>query len=182
MIAMAKKPSALPRPFLSLRRLLRRSISGRQWHHYRRATSSSATGIIWAAPAQDKLRDQTVLVDVEGWLLRLPLSTFPYFMIIAVEAGSFLRGLLLLLAYPVPPGPRRPRPASRGHGHGVPLRAEGERGGQGLQGGAAQVLPGGRDRGRLEAFEKAVTVVAVAAALPRAMVEGFLKEYVTLSY
>ena len=88
---MVKKPSALPRSFLSLRRLLRRSISGR---HYRR-TMSSATGIK-AAPAQDKLKDRTVLVDVEGWLLRLPLSTFPYFMIIAVEAGSFLRGLLLL--------------------------------------------------------------------------------------
>ena len=97
---MVKKPSALPRPFLSLRRLLRRSISGRQWHHYRRATSSSATGIIRAAPAQDKLRDQTVLVDVEGWLLRSPLAAFPYFMAVAVEAGSFLRGLLLLLAYP----------------------------------------------------------------------------------
>jgi glycerol-3-phosphate acyltransferase len=38
---------------------------------------------------------------VEGWLLMLPLSTFPYFMLVAVEAGSFLRGLLLLLIYPM---------------------------------------------------------------------------------
>ncbi|KAG2612359.1 hypothetical protein PVAP13_4KG265400 [Panicum virgatum] len=166
---MVKKPSALPRPFLSLRRLLRRSISGRQRHHYRRATSSSATGIIRAAPAQDKLRDQTVLVDVEGWLLRSPLAAFPYFMAVAVEAGSFLRGLLLLLAYPA---------LCLLAFVGLDLRLEAM---------ATVSLFGLREREvarvskavlpKLEAFEKAGTVVAVAAALPRAMVEGFLKEY-----
>lgn len=43
----------------------------------------------------------TLVFDVEAWLLRPPqLPTFPYFMLIAVEAGGFFRGLLLLLAYP----------------------------------------------------------------------------------
>uniref|UniRef100_A0A0E0JB93 Phospholipid/glycerol acyltransferase domain-containing protein n=1 Tax=Oryza nivara TaxID=4536 RepID=A0A0E0JB93_ORYNI len=45
----------------------------------------------------------TMVVDVEGALLRSSSSRslFPYFMLVAVEAGSFLRGLLLLLLYPV---------------------------------------------------------------------------------
>uniref|UniRef100_A0A0E0FDA2 Phospholipid/glycerol acyltransferase domain-containing protein n=1 Tax=Oryza meridionalis TaxID=40149 RepID=A0A0E0FDA2_9ORYZ len=46
----------------------------------------------------------TMVVDVEGALLRSSSSSrslFPYFMLVAVEAGSFLRGLLLLLLYPV---------------------------------------------------------------------------------
>uniref|UniRef100_A0A0D3HVR0 Glycerol-3-phosphate acyltransferase RAM2/GPAT1-8 HAD-like domain-containing protein n=1 Tax=Oryza barthii TaxID=65489 RepID=A0A0D3HVR0_9ORYZ len=44
-----------------------------------------------------------MVVDVEGALLRSSSSRslFPYFMLVAVEAGSFLRGLLLLLLYPV---------------------------------------------------------------------------------
>lgn len=48
----------------------------------------------------------TTVVDVEGALLRSSSSSssrslFPYFMLVAVEAGSFLRGLLLLLLYPL---------------------------------------------------------------------------------
>ncbi|OEL27811.1 putative glycerol-3-phosphate acyltransferase 2 [Dichanthelium oligosanthes] len=46
----------------------------------------------------------TLVFDVEACLLLLRsprLSTFPYFMLVAVEAGGFLRGLLLLLAYPL---------------------------------------------------------------------------------
>ncbi|PUZ66774.1 hypothetical protein GQ55_3G362600 [Panicum hallii var. hallii] len=171
---MVKKPSALPRSFLSLRRLLRRSISGR---HYRRTTS--ATGARAAAPAQDKLKDRTVLVDVEGWLLRSPLSAFPYFMLVAVEAGSFLRGLLLLLVYPV---------LCLLALIGLDLRLEAM---------VTVSLFGLREREvarvskavlpkffledvtmeGLEAFKKAGTVVAVTAAFPRVMVEGFLKEY-----
>ncbi|XP_078445170.1 putative glycerol-3-phosphate acyltransferase 2 [Wolffia australiana] len=41
-----------------------------------------------------------VVCDVEGTLLRSP-SLFPYFMLVAVEAGSFLRGILLLILYPL---------------------------------------------------------------------------------
>lgn len=40
------------------------------------------------------------MVDVEGALLRSS-STFPYFMLVAMESGSLLRGLLLLLLHPL---------------------------------------------------------------------------------
>ena len=49
----------------------------------------------------DMLHGQTLVVDVEAWILRPPVSAFPYFMLVAVEAGGFLRGLLLLLLYPL---------------------------------------------------------------------------------
>ncbi|XP_078445337.1 putative glycerol-3-phosphate acyltransferase 2 [Wolffia australiana] len=45
-------------------------------------------------------RAAAVVCDVEGSLLRSS-SCFPYFMVVAIEAGSFLRGLLLLLLYPL---------------------------------------------------------------------------------
>jgi hypothetical protein len=52
-------------------------------------------------PPLDKLHGKTLVVDVEGWILRPPMSAFPYFMLVAVEAGGFLRGLLLLLLCPL---------------------------------------------------------------------------------
>ncbi|VAH27195.1 unnamed protein product [Triticum turgidum subsp. durum] len=90
---MVKKPYPFHKPFSPLRRLLRRTLSGR---HHRRSTAKGA-----AVPPTEKLQGQTVIVDVEAWLLMSRLSTFPYFMLVAVEAGGFLRGLLLLLTYPL---------------------------------------------------------------------------------
>lgn len=45
----------------------------------------------------------TLVVDVDGALLlqRRRSLLFAYFMLVALEAGSFLRGLVLLLLYPV---------------------------------------------------------------------------------
>ncbi|KAF7069011.1 hypothetical protein CFC21_074698 [Triticum aestivum] len=42
----------------------------------------------------------TIVCEVEGGLL-MSASTFPYFMLVALEAGGLLRGLLLLLLYPL---------------------------------------------------------------------------------
>ncbi|OAY69084.1 putative glycerol-3-phosphate acyltransferase 3 [Ananas comosus] len=48
----------------------------------------------------EKISNQVIVCDVEGWLLRSQ-STFPYFMLVALEGGGFLRGLLLLVLYPL---------------------------------------------------------------------------------
>uniref|UniRef100_A0ACD5UI13 Uncharacterized protein n=1 Tax=Avena sativa TaxID=4498 RepID=A0ACD5UI13_AVESA len=44
---------------------------------------------------------RTLVLDVEAGLLLPSRSLFPYFMLVALEAGGYLRGLVLLLLYPV---------------------------------------------------------------------------------
>ncbi|XP_074562410.1 putative glycerol-3-phosphate acyltransferase 3 [Curcuma longa] len=68
-------------PLLSLHR------SSKDHHHHLKTHLSGLSG-------------KPLVVDVEGGLLRSS-STFPYFMLVALEAGSILRGLLLLLLYPL---------------------------------------------------------------------------------
>lgn len=45
------------------------------------------------------LKTYSVIAELEGILLVSP-SSFPYYMLLAVEAGSLLRGFALLLVYP----------------------------------------------------------------------------------
>ncbi|KAG9457789.1 hypothetical protein H6P81_002297 [Aristolochia fimbriata] len=47
----------------------------------------------------EKLPQQTLVCDVEGALFKSP-SLFPYFMLMAFEAGGLLRALLLFVLYP----------------------------------------------------------------------------------
>lgn len=168
---MVKKPYPFHKPFSPIRRLLRRTLSGR---HHRR--SSTATAKATPVPPTEKLQGQTVIVDVEAWLLMSRLSTFPYFMLVAVEAGSFLRGLLLLLTYPL----------MCLFSHDMCLKAMimvsffGLREKEVLRVSKA-VLPklfleDVAIQG-LEAVKKARKVVAVSTVFPRVMIDGFLKEY-----
>lgn len=73
-----------------------------QYNHWQSSYNISTTAkIIERAPQDDEhLRNKTLILDVEGGLLRSS-STFPYFMLVAIEAGSFLRGLILLCLYPL---------------------------------------------------------------------------------
>ncbi|ONK63180.1 uncharacterized protein A4U43_C07F12230 [Asparagus officinalis] len=47
-----------------------------------------------------ELSTKALVFDVEGGLLRSS-SSFPYFMLVALEEGGLLRGLILLLSYPL---------------------------------------------------------------------------------
>lgn len=94
---MASSKTFLSKSFLSVYRSLRsnwpllslhRSSKDHHDHQYLLKTHLS------------NLSGKPLVVDVEGGLLRSS-STFPYFMLVALEAGSILRGLLLLLLYPL---------------------------------------------------------------------------------
>jgi glycerol-3-phosphate acyltransferase len=128
-------------------------------------------------PPLDKLHGKTLVVDVEGWILRPPVSAFPYFMLVAVEAGGFLRGLLLLLLYPL----------LSLLGDGARARAMATVALVGLE--EKEVARVGRavlPKFFLEAaaaegvaaVQAAARVVAVSVTFPTVMLDGFLREYV----
>ena len=137
-------------------------------------------------PAPAQAQHTTLVVDVDAALLRSGGDLFPYFMLVALEAGGFLRGLVLLLLYPL-------------------LLLMGRRGAAAVRTMAAVSFCGLRAGARFragravlpkwlmedvaaEAFDalraaaaagegRPAAVVVCATAMPRVMVEGFLREY-----
>ncbi|RLN40675.1 putative glycerol-3-phosphate acyltransferase 3 [Panicum miliaceum] len=124
-----------------------------------------------ALPAE---RGGVAVCKVEGGLLRSS-SAFPYFMLVALEAGGLLRGLLLLLLYP----------ALRLLGHGRAIKAMAVVSFLGLEKDAFRAGRAALPRLLLEDVSAEVFDAAVASrrrvvcvsAMPRAMVEPFLREY-----
>ncbi|KAJ1283467.1 hypothetical protein BS78_03G130600 [Paspalum vaginatum] len=101
---MASKPFS--KSFFAFYRFVRRRLGNPPGqHHHRRNTSEIPAhpeiiqGYPLASEDDDKLPNQVLMLDIEGGLLR-SRSLFPYFMLLAIEAGSFLRGLILLCLYP----------------------------------------------------------------------------------
>ncbi|KAL6890605.1 hypothetical protein ACP4OV_008860 [Aristida adscensionis] len=170
---MTLKPSSLSKPFLALCCFLLPKLARR--HHRGRMAATKPSP---PPPPLDKLHGRTLVVDVEGLILRPPVSAFPYFMLVAVEAGGFLRGLLLLLLYPLlcllGDGARRARAMATVALVGLEEK-EVDRVGRAvlpkffLEAAAAEGVA---------AVQAAARVVAVSATFPRVMVDGFLREYV----
>nr|XP_010938208.1 probable glycerol-3-phosphate acyltransferase 3 [Elaeis guineensis] len=163
---------AFSKSLLSFHRFLRRRLYNPLFLH-RRTPHGSHLKFQKSLLPMEQLSGRTLVFDVEGGLLRSS-STFPYFMLVALEAGGFSRGLLLLLLYPL----------LCYFSHEVGLRMMtmvcffGIRK-EGLRVGRA-VLPKFflEDLG-LEGFEvlKRARMRVCHTRMPRVMVEGFLKEY-----
>jgi glycerol-3-phosphate acyltransferase len=136
-----------------------------------------------ALPPAPALQHTTLVVDVDAALLRSGGDLFPYFMLVALEAGGFLRGLVLLLLYPLlrlvgPRGAAAVRTMAA-------VSFCGLRAGARFRAGRA-VLPKwlmedvaaeAFDALRAAAGEGRAVAVVCATAMPRVMVEGFLREY-----
>ncbi|GJM97140.1 hypothetical protein PR202_ga14045 [Eleusine coracana subsp. coracana] len=115
------------------------------------------------------------ICKVEGGLLMSP-SAFPYFMLVALEASSLLRALLLLLLYP----------ALRLLSHGPAIKAMAVVSFLGLRKDAFRAGRAALPKLLMEDVSTEVFETAVAArrrrcvcvsAMPEVMVEPFLREY-----
>ncbi|KAF8661829.1 hypothetical protein HU200_056786 [Digitaria exilis] len=102
---MASRPFS--KSFFTFYRFVRQRLGNPPGQHdQQRSTSGIPTypeiieGCPLAYQDDDQLQNQVLILDVEGGLLRSQ-SLFPYFILVAIEAGSFLRGLILLCLYPL---------------------------------------------------------------------------------
>ncbi|EEC70474.1 hypothetical protein OsI_01527 [Oryza sativa Indica Group] len=108
---MASDPSSGHTNFYRfVRRWLANPLGHHQHHHLRRSTSTGISSSTYpriiprcpssssSAQDRDRLRDKTMILDVEGGIL-MSSSTFPYFMLVAMEAGGFLRSFIMLCVH-----------------------------------------------------------------------------------
>uniref|UniRef100_A0A0E0C017 Phospholipid/glycerol acyltransferase domain-containing protein n=1 Tax=Oryza meridionalis TaxID=40149 RepID=A0A0E0C017_9ORYZ len=183
--------SSLFKPLLAISSLLLlRRLAAAVRHHRGRNTPPASSHVPPPPPPSapplelDRLYGRTVVVDVDAWLLlrRGPVDAFTFFMVVAVEAGGFLRGLLLLLAYPLlclvvvgdGDGGARARAMATVALVGLEER-EVARVGRAVM---PRFLMAAAAAEGAEAVRAARRSVAVSATLPRVMVEAFLREHV----
>ncbi|CAO1946734.1 unnamed protein product [Urochloa humidicola] len=136
-----------------------------------------------ASPVVYQLGKNALVVDADALLLKpAPGAAFPHYFLVAVEAGGYVRGLVLLALYPIlcvlPYGARAKAMAF--------VSFCGLRRDEAARIGRA-VLPKLFSRETpamhaaiepLNALPEKVKVVAVSQTFPTVMVEAFLKEYV----
>ncbi|CAL4923811.1 unnamed protein product [Urochloa decumbens] len=147
---------------------------------------SETTTVTAAAPSPEirRIGEDVLVVDVDTLLLKpSPSAAFPPYFLVAVEAGGYVRGLVLLALYPV----------LRMLSHEARVKAMamvsfcGLRRDEAARVGRA-VLPKHFSRDapdmhaaaveELNALPKEVKVVAVSRTFPTVMVDAFLTEYV----
>ncbi|CAA6657892.1 unnamed protein product [Spirodela intermedia] len=124
------------------------------------------------------MEDESVLAELEGALV-IRRSVFPYFMLVALEAGCPLRALLLCSSPPSCPCSRQsawppPPPCDDLHFHGGPPGGRCDGGGEGH---SPQVLPPGPVGEGVRGLSRTRGKKCVVTSMPRLMVEPFLWEY-----
>jgi glycerol-3-phosphate acyltransferase len=165
---------------LSIHRFINRSLVGRLLLVPEAKTSTVAA----AAPSVlvCRLGDNALVVDADALLLNPSRgAAFPPFFLVAVEAGSYIRGLVLLALYPVLHVlSQGARAKSMAFVSFCGLRRD-----EAARIGRAVLpklffreAPGMRAVEELNALPREVKVVAVTRTFPTVMVEAFLKEYV----
>ncbi|OEL14957.1 putative glycerol-3-phosphate acyltransferase 3 [Dichanthelium oligosanthes] len=102
---MASKPFS--KSFFAFYRFVRQRLGNAPGQHHRRQSTNGIPtypeiieGCPLASQDDDQLQNKVLILDIEGGLLRSQ-SLFPYFILVAIEAGGFLRGLILLCLYPL---------------------------------------------------------------------------------
>ncbi|GMI88871.1 GLYCEROL-3-PHOSPHATE sn-2-ACYLTRANSFERASE 3 [Hibiscus trionum] len=94
---MAGKPHQL-RLFISMQKILSRSWN--KIYFQRKGSSSQSNKYHFPGNGQETALDRTLMFHMEGALLKSS-SLFPYFLLVAFEAGGAVRAFILFLLYPL---------------------------------------------------------------------------------
>nr|CAB3500160.1 unnamed protein product [Digitaria exilis] len=167
---------------LSVHRFINRSLVARLIHYMLPGGKATMVAAAPPSPMVRQLSKNTLAVDADALLLKpSPDAAFPAYFLVAVEAGGYVRGLVLLALYPIL------RMLSReAHVKAMAMvsfcglrRDEAARIGRAvLPKLFSREAPHMHAMEALDALPKEVKVVAVSRTFPTVMVEAFLKEYV----